>query len=150
MIDLFESAKKTVGGKYISVNDIIKKYPDGVTVNGIASRMGKDKKEYYTLTFAEDETAFFPASSGDLNKIVTFWLEKGSIDEINEALSVENIKIRIEKITQKNGNPYVKVLLLGKVPVKIFVDENGAKIDSETGEVLNDSDPQEKDSDFPF
>ena len=152
MFDLLAETKQILKkGKYMSINDVIAKYPQGITVNGISERTGVDKKTkeqktYYTFSFDEDETAYISTGSGDLNKTVTAWLAKHTVDEINTYFNtVCHLRIMIQKITQSNGNPYVQANIVGTVPVENFgggnyVDENGKEIDADTGEVLSDDD----------
>ena len=151
MIDLERITNKTLSMERIKVNDVIANYPEGVTISGVVPYIYKDKAtkervDGYGFTFEENADVFFPATAGDLRKLVNEWLTGGDIDEVNEYLSKKHLKVRIEKITQKSGDPYTKVYRLGwkKVVVETetvpapaeHVDENGLTVDSDTGEVV--------------
>lgn len=103
MADTWAKAKTR---EKITLNDLIKKYPDGVTVNGF---------DYYgpypVLFFAEDKNKFFHASSGDLKKITDAMLEdyEGDLGAINEDLAAFSPKVRIRKVKTTANNDYVKV-----------------------------------------
>lgn len=125
------------GGEYISVNDLIADYPDGVTVTGafvINTKEGSKR----CLTFAEDAYKYFYAESGDVARLYESWLAtcNGDINELNDALLVENIKIKILKKKTKSNKTYTKAWVVD-VFEKNRSDEEDI-IDSETGEVLTE------------
>jgi hypothetical protein len=133
-----------VGGEYISLNDLIANYPDGVTVNGVSIRK-TSKGDVPCFTFAEDSNKYAYAVSGDLAVIWEAWLNDadGSIEELNNALQVENVKIKIQKKRTKKGNTYTKAWVVGTIEKeRIEVDEDSTEIvDEETGEVIVDGVP---------
>ena len=132
MIDLIGIAKKVVSANsYLSIDNVIKDYPKGITLNGLAERISRDGKVFYTFTFVENPAAYISASAGDLAKLVTSWLKDGSVKEVDEALKHDNIKIKIEKIKLRNGNPYTKVTALEVVHDRLLVDEDGVAYNAE-------------------
>ena len=123
------------GGEYIAVNDLIADYPDGVTVVGafvIDTKEGSKR----CLTFAEDPYKYFYAESGDLVRLYESWLTScnGDINELNDALCAENIKIKIQKKKTKSNKTYTKAWVVGVVEKNRY-DENEF-IDAETGELI--------------
>lgn len=132
---LTDIAKNVVGveGEYTSINDLMKLYPGGVTINGVHQRDGKLLKAVPCFTFAEDANKYFYAVAGDLAKIYASWLENsgGSIVELNKNLGTENVKVTMEKVRTNNGNTYLKVKVLGSVENPQY-----EAVDPETGEIL--------------
>lgn len=133
-----------VGGEYISLNDLIANYPDGVTVNGVSIR-DTGKGEVTCFTFAEDANKYAYAVSGDLKIIFGAWLDDagGSIEELNNALQYERIKLKIQKVRTKKGNTYTKAWVVGVIEKDaVDVEEESAEIvDAETGEVFSEDAP---------
>ena len=132
-----------VGGEYISLNDLIANYPEGVTVSGVSIRdTGKGKVTCFT--FAEDPNKYAYAVSGDLKIIFESWLEDaGGIEELNDELQYECIKLKIQKVRTKKGNTYTKAWVVSVTDKdKIEVEEDSAEVvDGETGEILTDIAP---------
>ena len=156
---LENAARNAIGGdsimdgrEPIKTEEIIVKYPDGICITGVAKNT-YNGSTYPVFTFAEESGKYFSGASA-LSALVDGMLEEydGNLAAINESLKKEYLKIKLVKTKTKRGYNYTKVVIVGVVPAKSenYVDENGKKIDSETGEVLNDSNPQDTDSDFPF
>ena len=138
------------GGEYISLNDIIQKYPDGVTVNGAFIREYKDKEtEKVTqtpcFTFAEETGKYFYAVSGDIGRLFDnlFNDHDKNIYELAENLRYENLKIKIAKVKTKSGKTYVKAWLIDTIEKPRFEvdDDTGEQINTETGEIISDIAP---------
>lgn len=133
------------GGEYISLNDIISTYPAGVTINGAFIRK-YDDRSIPCFTFAEDINKYFYAVSGDVARLFENWLAAcdNSVDELNEDLQYENIKIRIEKKKTKSGKTYTKAWIIGAVEKPRVEDEDEAagQVGPETGEIFT--------ADMPF
>lgn len=124
-----------VGGEYISLNDLIANYPEGVTVSGVSIR-DTDKGEVTCFTFTEAPDKYAYAVSGDLKIIFESWLEdSGGVEELNNELQYECIKLKIQKVRTKKGNTYTKAWVVG-VTEKPHVEE-GELVDNETGEILS-------------
>lgn len=150
MIDLESVTNQTLSLKKIRINDLIKEYPKGVTISGVVPYRYKDKKtqqlvDDYGCLFEEEEETYFPATGGDLKKLVEGWFTRGDMDAVNEYLAHRHLRVRIEKITKQDGNPYTKVYKLGwkdiipkaKFAPATVTDKNGVEVDTETGEVIS-------------
>lgn len=95
-----EQAKNALGGSPImngrtklSTEDVISKYPEGVTINGFDVIHKSDGTSYPVFSIAEDNTVFF--NGGSLaQKIVDEWLKEGygDIDGINAELKKQGAK----------------------------------------------------------
>ncbi len=132
-----------VGGEYISLNDLIANYPDGVTVNGVSIR-DTNKGKVTCFTFAEDANKYAYAVSGDLKIIFEAWLNdaEGSIEELNNDLQAENVKLKIQKVRTKKGNTYTKAWVVGVVERdNVDIEEDSEVVDEETGEVFTEIAP---------
>lgn len=127
------------GGEYLPLNDLIADYPEGVTVNG-AFIIKTDKGDKPCFTFAENANKHFYAVAGDLAHLFEAWLSNCNedINELNEDLHAENIKIKIQKKRTKSGNTYTKAWVVGVIEKpRTDMDENSNEIiDPETGEVI--------------
>lgn len=125
------------GREPIKTEDIIKKYPDGICITGIAKNT-YNGSTYPVFTFAEEPGKYFSGATA-LTQLVDGMIEDydGNLAEINADLKKEHLKIKLVKAKTKRGYNFTKVVIVGVVPVKNFVDENGETIDAETGEVLN-------------
>lgn len=120
------------GGEYLALNDLIANYPEGVTINGVSLRDGKEIKNVPCFTFAEDSTKYFYAVSGDLHKIYTAWMNAcgNNIETLNEALNGEFVKVVISKTKTKSNKTYVKVRYIETILASEY-----SRIDAETGEI---------------
>lgn len=132
------------GGEYISLNQIIEKYPEGVTINGAFIRAYEDR-QIPCFTFVEDANKYFYAVSGDVARLYDNWLNNcdNSIDELADSLRYENIKIKIEKKRTKSGKTYTKAWVLDIIekPRVEVDDELADNVDPETGEILSEDAP---------
>lgn len=128
------------GGEYISLNDIIEKYPEGVTINGVFIR-SYEGRQIPCFTFIEDVNKYFYAVSGDIARLYENWFNNcdQSIDELAENLRYENVKIKIEKKRTKGGKTYTKAWILDVIEKpRVEEDEEPIeRIDPETGEILS-------------
>ena len=140
---LLNIARNTLGagGEYISLDDIIRTYPEGITINGAFIRV-YDERKIPCFTFSEDTNKYFYAVSGDVAGLFDSWLSgcDGSIDELADSLRYENIKVRIEKKRTKAGKTYTKAWVVGAVE-KPRLESEEERVDAETGAVLNDDAP---------
>lgn len=129
------------GGVAIKVNDLIAEYPDGVTINGaFLVHISKTNKDVPCFIFAEAPDKFFYAEAGDLKKIFEGWLNvcDGSIDELNESLSAENVKLKIFKKNIGGGKTYTKACVVATIERP---HEEISEVDPETGEILTEDAP---------
>ena len=107
-----EFIKEVTPPDYKPLDDIIKEYPNGVTINGCFAMKDQNDKIKPALKFAEDPERYFYGSSGDLGKLFDRWTEYCGGDEskVNQFLAEKPQYIRIYKVKMKNGNgKYVKV-----------------------------------------
>lgn len=91
----------------MSMDDIIKVYPDGVSINAfdiISTKEGICP----AFTFKEDDTKFFFGGL-ILNDIVNDWLKDGSIEEINKMLADEPVVMKFERRKSQAGKNYTAV-----------------------------------------
>ena len=131
-----------VGGEYIPLNDLIANFPDGVTISGVSIRdTAKGKITCFTFAEAPDKYAY--AVSGDLKIIFESWLEDaGSVEELNNEISHESIKLKIQKVKTKKGNTYTKAWVVSVTDKDKIDDEESAEfVDADTGEVFSENIP---------
>ena len=97
----------------VSTDDIIKQYPDGVTITAFDFVDGKDG-QYPIFLFSESPKSFF-SGGVVLAKIANKWLAafNDDIDACNKALSESGgVKIKLENSRTKNGNSLVKATVV--------------------------------------
>lgn len=97
--------------KYKPLDEIIEKYPNGVTINGCLA-ITKDGKTTPAVTFAEEPGSYFYAASGDFGKLFNRWVEYccGEESTVNRFLAEKPQYLRFYKVKNKsNGGKYVKV-----------------------------------------
>ena len=140
------------GREPIKTADIIAKYPDGICITGIAKNT-YNGSTYPVFTFAEEPSKYFSGATA-LSQMVEGMLDEydGNLAEINADLQKEYLKIKLVKTRTKKGYNFTKAIIVGTVPA-IYTDENGAKIDAETGEVVSDTnlcDVEENGKELPF
>ena len=101
----------------IKMDDLIEKYPEGVSicaVNKFASNVGED---YYAYEFLEDKGAYFTAGTA-MNEIVDNWInELHGLDAVNQFLLNEGAeKFKFVKAKSKAGRTFTKPVYIGNVP----------------------------------
>lgn len=136
------------GREPIKTADIIAKYPDGICITGIAKNT-YNGSTYPVFTFAEEPSKYFSGGTA-LSQMVDGMIDEydGNLAELNSDLQKEHLKIKLVKTKTKRGYNFTKVIVVGTVPVKNIVeDENGKQIDTDTGEVIENS---PDDEDVPF
>lgn len=146
----------TSGRTKIKTDDLIATYPDGVHITAI-SKNNYNGSNYYAYTFAEDPTKFFTSGTVVTEKTDELLDDyDGDMAALNADLRAEYLKAIFSKRRGKSNREYTNVAFLGAVPASKFgvivTDENGAKVDTETGEVVskvaeNGADTDEK---LPF
>lgn len=107
------TARGALSGKErLAMEELIRKYPEGVTVNGfykLASQFGED---YFAFTFAEDESKYFSGTTA-LNEIGLKWLEAcESAESVNRELEDSPLKLVMERVKTKQGKPFTKVTVV--------------------------------------
>ena len=144
---LENAARNAVGGgnlmdgrEPIRIDELIKKYPNGVSITGIAKNT-YNGSTYPIFTFAEDPSKYFSGGMA-LAQLADGLIEEfdGDLAELNETLKREHLKIKLTKTKTKRGYNFTKVIVVGIVKAENFTDENGKFIDADTGEVLQDVD----------
>ena len=111
----FEQMEDLRGGRSkISIDEIIRQYPEGVTVNGFAIFAGKDGRDYAVFTIAEEARYF--SGGGDVAKLADDLVARsqGDIGAINDYLERKPRKLKIWKTRTQTGKTYTKVS-----PVKV-------------------------------
>ena len=129
----------TDGREPMKTVDIIAKYPEGICITGIAQKT-YEGRTYPVFTFAEEPSKYFSGATA-LSRLVDNMIDEydGNLAELNSDLQKEYLKIKLVKTKTKRGYNFTKVIVIGTVPVKSYVDENGNDIDAETGEVISDA-----------
>lgn len=149
---LENAARNAIGGDSImdgrepmKTDEIIAKYPEGICISAIAKNT-YNGSTYPVFNFAEEPSKYFSGGTA-LSKWVDGLIEDydGNLAELNSDIKKEYLKIKLVKTRTKKGYNFTKVIFIGAVPVEKFggenyVDENGKKIDADTGEVLSDDD----------
>ena len=103
------------GRNKITIEDLIAQYPDGVSIDGfsIYQPVNKIYPERPVFSFVKDGTKYFNGGKA-LKKMVTAWLDSYDNDRvaINEELKKSPLKVKLEKITLRNGNKFTKVTVI--------------------------------------
>lgn len=120
MVDFKAVAKKATtlsdlmnDREQIKNDDLIKKYPDGVTITKFDVAV-IDDKQFPVFIFKEDPTKFFNGGA-ILMKIVDEWIKSydGDIDGASDDLaSCGGIKIRLYSDKTKKGNNITRIEIL--------------------------------------
>ena len=116
----------TSGRQKIKIDDLIARYPDGVSITGV-DIIKYNGTRFPSFIFAEDDTCCFSGGLA-LIEMADAWVEAydGDMQAINESLQREPVRIKLEKTKTKNKRDYTRVTVL---PSKV------EHIDAETGEV---------------
>ncbi len=139
------------GRENIKTDDIVQLYPNGICITGVAKNT-YNGSTYPVFTFAEDPSKYFSGATA-LTQLVDGMLEgyDGNWAALNADLQKEYLKIKLVKTKTKRGYNFTKVIVVGVVTAPSTVtDENGATIDTETGEVISDGAEVESHDSLPF
>ena len=94
------------------IDDLIKTYPDGVTICGayIFNHNGEDLR---CFLFKENSDQFFYAHSGEIAILFNEWLEacQGDCITLNKELAEEPVKVKIYRVPRKKGGFYTKAVV---------------------------------------
>lgn len=104
---------KKLGRERAKLDKVIARYPDGMTIDGYDTDIGKNGESFPVFTIREDPTIYF-GGGGDLKKLESRMLaiHGGDLTAINEELALEPLAVKIEKVDTKSGNQYTTVKLL--------------------------------------
>ena len=107
------------GREKISTEDVIKKYPEGITVQEFDVVTTPDKdgnpSTYPIITFAEDNTKFLYGGKA-LMDMVTMWLAnfEGDVEATSNALKAAGgVKIKMRSSRTKQGLNFTKIEVIG-------------------------------------
>ena len=97
----------------MSMDDIINKYPDGVTITGFD--MINTGGDTYPILIIKEDDSIFLFGGAIMNNICHDWLEafEGDISATNNALTGSGgCKVKFEKSRTKKGNSITTVTVL--------------------------------------
>lgn len=100
------------GRDKVETEDIIKVYPNGITIADI-DEIGIGEERFYVYTFKEDNNKF--AFSGHiLSKIFDGWVTAydGDVGEVRKLLRTENVKLQLANGKTKQGRSVTTVKVL--------------------------------------
>ena len=103
----------TTGREKITMDELIKTYPNGVSVTGFDFVTYKDSHRESTFpvfTYAEDAGRYF-AGGKALTQIAQAWVElsEGDLTAANRELKLEPCRIKLRKVRTNKGNMFVAV-----------------------------------------
>lgn len=125
--DLERAARKVLSGREmgqkekVALDEIIKAYPEGVTINGVRY-IDEEHSQYgafWLFSYEEDAAKCFTAG-GDLRKVAEEWLfmYEDDIGALNEDLKASPVKFKLSKKKMKNGGRYTSAELVGGKSLK--------------------------------
>ena len=95
----------TAGRTKISTADVIKNYPNGITITA-ADMFGTGDGKYAVFNIAEDNKVYFFGGKA-LTEMLTEWLTTcGNIDEVNAQLATEPVKIKLTQTKTKKNQDF--------------------------------------------
>lgn len=107
------------GKEKISTEDIIKKYPEGITINEFDVITTTDAhgvpQTYPVMCFKEDSTKFLYGGKA-LNDIATTWLAnfEGDVEATSNALKAAGgVKIKMVADKTKQGRNFTRIEIIG-------------------------------------
>ncbi len=98
----------------VTTDEIIKHYPEGVTITAFDFVQGKEGDDYPIFLFAESTKSYF-SGGVVLKQIAKKWLSafNDDIAKCNEALAASGgVKIKLENSRTKKGNNLVKATVV--------------------------------------
>lgn len=102
----------TEGKTKLSTEEVIKRYPNGVTIKAV-DMFGTGDDRYAVVNIAEDDKVYFFGGKA-INGMVDEWITAcGTIDAVNMQLSDEPVKIRLTKGKTKNGRDFTSFEVIG-------------------------------------
>lgn len=122
----------TGGLEKVNIDDIIRAYPNGITITGV-DRISYDGDYFYSFIFAEDPSKCFSGGKA-LREIADNWFDAcdDDADEVNAELAAEHVRLKMEKIRTKNNRSFTKVTVLGSVRA-----DDEPRCNPDTGEIVD-------------
>ena len=101
---------KTRSREKMKLDEVLIRYPEGVTLNWIDLRTSDDDVDYCVFTF-EEEPERFSSGAGDFMKLWEAWTAEfgGSISDMQEYLAANPLRIKIWKQKTKSKKTYTCV-----------------------------------------
>lgn len=97
----------TEGKTKLSTEEVIAKFPEGVTISAVDIFRDSEKDSFYAVcNIAEDSTVYFFAGQALTNMVMDFISECGNVDAVNEQLAKEPVKIKMKKDKTKKGRDF--------------------------------------------
>ena len=105
------------GREPIKTDEIIAKYPEGISITGIGKNT-YNGDTYPVFTFAEEPTRYFSGGMS-LSRLADGMFEEydGDLAELNKDLQESPLRVKLSKVKTKRGYNFTKVSLL---PFKNF------------------------------
>lgn len=106
------ASELTEGKTKLDTDEVIKNFPDGITITGVDLMNASEGKTYPVIIFKEDENVYFNGGL-ILNKIVNEWVNQlGDIASVNAELEKEPVKVKLHmgKTSNKNNICLVDVI----------------------------------------
>lgn len=96
----------------LSIDDLISRYPEGVTICG-AYIFNHNDQDLKCFLFEENSDQFFYAHSGEIAKLFNEWLDacKGDCITLNKELAEEPLKVKIYRVPRKRGGCFTKAVM---------------------------------------
>lgn len=142
MSKLANIAQKVVGMQTIKIDDVIAQFGGIVTINGLSFATYKGDR-IPVFSFVEGEGMAFWGGCKKLRELATALEEEyGDLRAINDDFRRTGLKIKLSPLTKTNGgNPYRPVSIIGEVDLTDTEVADEPEVDSETGEVITESEP---------
>ena len=124
-------ANQTSDLELMKLDDVIRQFPDGVTMNFIELRESEEGNEYVVFTFLE-APGKYSSGSGDFLKFWEYALDEfgSSITDAQVYLKENPVRVKVWKTKTKSKRTYTKV--------KVLEDEESRERENEgSGEVAN-------------
>lgn len=97
----------TEGKTKLSTEEVIAKFPEGVTISAVDVFRDSEKDSLYAVCdIAEDETVYFFGGQAITTMVLDFITECGTVEAVNEQLKNEPIKIKLTKGKTKKGRDF--------------------------------------------
>lgn len=104
-----------LGREKIKMEELVRKYPGGVTIVAVDKIPDSKTGEMYSLFLFKEDTSVFATGGVVLNKIVDEWLKayEGDVDMLNHDLHESggvSVKFRYDRTSNGNNMVYCEVI----------------------------------------